>query len=139
GLYFDLPVGFEERCAEFAKYLKPKMQELQNIIVENKIFIQRTAKVGVLPLNLAINYGVTGPMLRGSGLRYDLRRVDNYSVYPEIDFDIPIGKGQMGEVGDCWDRTQVRVLECHESIKIIEQCIGKLLGDHKRTRDIDPQ
>lgn len=139
GLYYDLPVGFEERCREFVHYLKPKLVELQRIITDNKIFIQRTANVGVLPLDLAINYGISGPMLRASGLRLDLRRVDNYSVYPEIDFDIPIGKGEMGKVGDCWDRTQVRVLECYESIRIIEQCLDKLQGDHKRTRDFDPQ
>jgi NADH-quinone oxidoreductase subunit D len=139
GLFYDLPVGFEERCLEFLKYLKPKMKELEKIIIENKIFIERTANVGVLPLDLAINYGVSGPMLRGSGLRFDLRRVDNYSVYPEIDFDIPVGKGEMGKTGDCWDRTYVRVRECWESIKISEQCLTQLLGDHKRTRDFDPQ
>ncbi|MFL5730159.1 MAG: NADH-quinone oxidoreductase subunit D [Cytophagaceae bacterium] len=139
GLYFDLPVGFEERCRDLAKYLKPKMKELQQIIMDNKIFIHRTANVGVLPLDLAINYGASGPMLRGSGLKYDLRRVDGYSVYPQLDFDIPVGKGEMGTTGDCWDRTQVRVLECYESIRIIEQCLDKLQGEHKRTRDFDPQ
>jgi NADH-quinone oxidoreductase subunit D len=139
GLYFDLPVGFEERCRDLTKYLKPKMKELQQIIMGNKIFIHRTANVGVLPLDLAINYGASGPMLRGSGLRYDLRRIDAYSVYPEIDFEIPVGKGEMGTTGDCWDRTQVRVLECYESIKIIEQCLDKLQNDLKRTRDFDPQ
>lgn len=139
GLFYDLPVGFEERCAEFVKYLKPKLVELQRVISENKIFIERTANVGVLPLDLAINYGVTGPMLRASGLRYDLRRVDAYSVYPKLDFDIPIGKGDMGSVGDCWDRTQVRVLECYESIYIIEQCLEQLTKEHKRTREFDPQ
>jgi len=95
--------------------------------------------VGVLPLPVAINYGCTGPMLRGSGLRYDLRRVDGYSVYPELDFAIPIGEGKMGTVGDCWDRNYVRVLECYESIRIIEQCLDKLTSDHRRTRDYDPQ
>jgi len=139
GLYYDLPVGFEERCIEFIRYLKPKLVELQKIIIENKIFIERTANVGILPLDLAINYGVSGPMLRGSGLRYDLRRVDNYSVYPELDFDIPIGTGEMGTTGDCWDRTNVRVQECRESVKIIEQCLHRLTTDLKRTRDFDPQ
>ncbi|HXA01826.1 MAG TPA: NADH-quinone oxidoreductase subunit D [Cytophagaceae bacterium] len=139
GLYFDLPVGFEERCRDLTKYLKPKMKELQQIIMDNKIFIHRTANVGVLPLDLAVNYGASGPMLRGSGLRYDLRRVDGYSVYPDLEFDIPVGKGEMGTIGDCWDRTQVRVLECYESIKIIEQCLDKLQGDLKRSRDFDPQ
>lgn len=139
GLFYDLPVGFEERCLEFVQYLKPKLVELQQLVVENKIFIQRTANVGVLPLPVAINYGCTGPMLRGSGLRYDLRKVDGYSVYPELDFEVPIGEGKMGTVGDCWDRTWVRVVECWESVKMIEQSLVQLTGDYKRTRDFDPQ
>jgi NADH-quinone oxidoreductase subunit D len=139
GLFYDLPVGFEEQCAEFAQYLKPKLIETQHLLIENKIFIDRTANVGVLPMDLAINYGISGPMLRASGLKFDLRKVDAYSVYPDIDFDIPIGKGEMGALGDCWDRTWVRLMECFESVKIIEQCITQLTGDYKRTRDFDPQ
>ncbi|WP_234736299.1 NADH-quinone oxidoreductase subunit D [Tellurirhabdus bombi] len=139
GLYYDLPVGFEERCREYLTYLKPKLIEMQQLVIENKIFVKRTANVGVLPLPVAIDYGCTGPVLRGSGLRYDLRRVDNYSVYPELDFDIPIGEGKMGTVGDCWDRNYVRVLECWESVRIAEQCLDQLQGDLKRTRDFDPQ
>jgi NADH-quinone oxidoreductase subunit D len=139
GLFYDLPVGFEERCSEFVRYIKPKLKELEDILINNKIFIARTANVGVLPLDLAINNGVTGPMLRASGLRFDLRRVDGYSIYPELDFDIPIGEGKMGAVGDCWDRTYVRYLELYESIKIIEQCLVQLTGDHKRSKDFDPQ
>lgn len=139
GLYYDLPVGFEERCTEFIEYLQPKLEELKNILIDNKIFIERTANVGILPLKVAINYGVTGPMLRASGLRYDLRRVDGYSVYPELDFDIPIGKGEVGTLGDCWDRTFVRAAECAESVKIIEQCLTRLTTDLKRSRDFDPQ
>jgi NADH-quinone oxidoreductase subunit D len=139
GLFYDIPVGFEDRCLEFVKYLKPKLTELDQLLLNNKIFIDRTANVGVLPLDLAINSGVTGPMLRASGLRFDLRRVDNYSVYPELDFQIPVGDGRMGTLGDCWDRTYVRFLEIFESLKIIEQCVEKLTTDHKRSRDFDPQ
>ena len=139
GLFYDLPVGFEERCQEFVTYIKPKIQELNTVLIENKIFVDRTANVGVLPLDLAINCGVTGPMLRGSGLRFDLRKVDGYSVYPELDFDIPIGEGKMGKRGDCWDRTYVRVEEIYESLKIVQQCLNKLTTEHKRTRDFDPQ
>jgi NADH-quinone oxidoreductase subunit D len=139
GLYYDVPLGFEERCTEFIRYLRPKLVELQKILLENKIFIDRTANVGVLPLDLAINCGVTGPMLRASGLRFDLRRVDGYSVYPELDFEIPVGDGRKGTLGDCWDRTYVRFLEIYESMKIMEQCVAKLTGEHKRTRDFDPQ
>lgn len=139
GLFYDLPVGFEDRCKEFIDYLKPKLHELDSILIDNKIFIERTADVGVLPLELAINYGITGPMLRASGLRFDLRKVDAYSVYPEIDFIIPIGEGKMGTVGDCWDRTWVRMQEVYESVKIIEQCLEKLTKEHKRTKEFDPQ
>ncbi len=139
GLFYDLPVGFEERCREFVRYIKPKIRELETVLIENKIFIDRTANVGVLPLDLAINCGVTGPMLRGSGLRLDLRKVDGYSVYPELDFGIPIGTGKMGKVGDCWDRTHVRVEEIYESLKIVDQCLDKLTKEHQRTRDFDPQ
>ena len=139
GLYYDLPLQFEERCAEFSAYLKPKLEHLETLLITNKIFIERTAKVGVLPLDLAINYGVTGPMLRGSGLKYDLRRVDGYSVYPELDFDIPIGSGAMGTVGDCWDRTYVRMQECRESLKIIDQCLTILSSKLKRDKDFNPR
>ena len=139
GLFYDIPVGFEEKCLEFVKYLIPKLLETEDILLKNKIFIGRTANVGVLPLDLAINYGCSGPVLRGSGLKLDLRKVDAYSVYPEIDFSIPIGQGKVGTTGDCWDRTDVRMQECKESIKIIEQCLEKLLKDQKRTSDFDPQ
>ncbi|MEM8564849.1 MAG: NADH-quinone oxidoreductase subunit D [Bacteroidota bacterium] len=139
GLFYDLPVGFEERCGQFVDYLRPKLNELDDVVINNKIFVDRTANVGVLSRDMAINYGVTGPMLRASGLRLDLRKVDGYSVYPELDFSIPIGEGKMGAVGDCWDRNYVRVQEIHESLKIVEQCLKQLTTDHKRTRDFDPQ
>ena len=139
GLFYDLPLGFEEQCDEFVRYLKPKLRELEKLVVDNKIFIQRTANVGELPLALAINYGCSGPVLRGSGLRYDLRKVDAYSVYPEIEFSVPIGEGKMGKTGDCWDRNYVRVAECWESLRIIEQCLEKLTKEHKRTREFNPQ
>jgi NADH-quinone oxidoreductase subunit D len=103
------------------------------------VFINRTANVGVLPLDVAINYGCSGPMLRGSGLKYDLRRIDSYSAYPELEFDIPVGKGLMGAVGDCWDRYKVRVDEIEESLKIMEQCVHRLQKELKRTPDFDPR
>ena len=139
GLYYDLPVGFEEKCGELIHYLKPKLTEIDRLIIDNNIFIKRTANVGVLPLDLAINYGVSGPMLRASGLRLDLRKVDGYSVYPVLEFEVPIGQGKMGQVGDCWDRTWVRMQECRASMQIIEQCLCRLTGDFKRTPDFNPQ
>ncbi|QQL48393.1 NADH-quinone oxidoreductase subunit D [Mucilaginibacter ginkgonis] len=139
GLFYDLPVGFEERCLEFVTYFKPKLKELNQLLTDNQIFISRTANVGVLPIDVAINYGCSGPVLRGSGVKWDLRRIDNYSAYPELEFDIPVGKGEMGSVGDCWDRYKVRVDEITESLKMIEQCSNRLLTDLKRTPDFDPR
>lgn len=139
GLYYDLPVGFEERCKEFIDYFKPKMGELNELLTGNEIFISRTANVGILPLSTAINYGCSGPMLRGSGLKWDLRRVDEYSAYPELEFEIPIGKGEMGTVGDCWDRFKVRIDEIEQSVGIISQCLERLLTDLKRTKEFDPR
>ena len=139
GLFYDLPVGFEEKCAEFIDYLRPKLDHLENLLLSNQIFIDRTANIGVLPMDLAINYGVTGPILRGSGLKWDLRRVDGYSVYPELEFDVPIGTGQVGTKGDCWDRTWVRMQECRESVRIIDQCLNQLKGEHKRSKEFDPR
>ena len=139
GLYYDLPVGFEEKCRDLVRYLAKKLADFEKFLIENPIFIGRTAKVGVLPKELAIDYGVSGPMLRASGLRVDLRRIDAYSVYPALDFDIPIGTGTMGALGDCWDRAWVRYRECMESIKIIEQCLTHLSTDCKRTPAFDPR
>ena len=139
GLFYDLPVGFEERCQEFVQYFKPKLDELDEILTRNEIFIQRTANIGVLPADVAINYGCSGPVLRASGIKWDLRRIDGYSVYPELDFDIPVGKGEVGAVGDCWDRYKVRVDEIRESVKIIEQCLGRLMKDFARSPDFDPR
>lgn len=139
GLFYDIPVGFEEQCEKLCTYLKPKLKSVDELLLSNKIFIERTANVGVLDKSLAINYGVTGPILRASGLRYDLRKVDGYGVYPELEFEVPIGKGEKGTLGDCWDRTWVRLQECYESISLIEQCVTKLKREHARTKEFDPR
>lgn len=139
GLFYDLPVGFEERCKEFVAYFKTKLDELDGLLTNNEIFIARTANIGVLPADVAINYGCSGPMLRASGIKWDLRRLDSYSVYSELEFDIPIGQGLMGTMGDCWDRYKVRVDEVRESVRIIEQCLDRLLLDYPRTADFDPR
>lgn len=139
GLFYDLPVGFEERCQEFVDYFEPKLPELDRLLTDNQIFIARTANIGVLPADVAINYGCSGPMLRASGIKWDLRRVDEYSVYPELEFDIPVGEGAMGKKGDCWDRYKVRVDEVRESVRIIRQCLEQLSGPLRRTPDFDPR
>jgi NADH-quinone oxidoreductase subunit D len=75
---------------------------------------------------MAINYGVSGPMLRASGVKYDIRKNDPYSIYNRFDFDIPVGQGLQGTVGDTWDRYWVKVLEIEESLKIVEQAIEQI-------------
>ncbi len=140
GLYYDLPLDFEARVREFVAYVGPKLDELDQILIDNPIFVDRTAHIGVLPAAVAVAWGCSGPMLRGSGLPLDLRRADGYSVYPDLDFDIPVGTGQMGTVGDCWDRNWVRAQECRESLRIIQQCLDQLeTGVARRTPDFNPQ
>ena len=126
GLSHDIHPDFQRMTKEFVEYFRPKIVELNELLSFNKIFIERTANVGILPVETAVNYGVTGPMLRASGLKWDLRKNDPYSIYDRFDFDIPVGMGEMGTVGDSWDRYFVRVQEMEESLKIIEQAIDQI-------------
>ncbi len=126
GLSHDIHPDFVRLTKEFIEYFKPKIVELNELLSYNKIFIERTANVGILPLETAVNYGVTGPVLRASGLKWDLRKNDPYSIYHKFDFEIPVGDGRMGTVGDSWDRYFVRVREMEESLKIIEQAIDQI-------------
>ncbi|MDP8305550.1 MAG: NADH-quinone oxidoreductase subunit D [Candidatus Chlorobium antarcticum] len=128
GLAYDVPAGFNERVLEFVNYFRPKALELQQLLTENEIFVKRTKGVGIMPADVAINYGWSGPMLRGSGVQWDLRRNDPYSIYPELDFAVPVPDGKLSVVGDCLSRHLVRALEIEESLKIIEQCIDKMPG-----------
>jgi NADH-quinone oxidoreductase subunit D len=126
GLSHDVQPDFAGRVKDFCRYFRPQIKELNDLLSYNKIFIKRTANVGVLPADVAINYAVSGPVLRGSGVQWDLRKDDPYSVYDRFDFEIPVGKGLKGTVGDCWDRYMVRVHEMEQSINIIEQAVDKL-------------
>ena len=126
GVSHDLPPTFLQRTTEFLDYFEPQIEEYNQLLTTNKIFIERTADVGVMPLDVAINYGVTGPTLRGSGCDYDLRKTEPYSIYEKFDFNVPVGEGLMGTVGDCWDRYYVRILEVKESVKILRQAIKSI-------------
>ena len=126
GLSHDLPTGFVEATLNFLDYFEPKVDEFENLLGHNKIFVERTADIGIMPAEVAISYGVTGPNLRGSGVKWDLRIDDPYSIYDRFDFNVPVGKGMKGTVGDCWDRFYVRIHEIRESIKIVRQAIDQL-------------
>jgi NADH-quinone oxidoreductase subunit D len=126
GLSHDIHPDFVRKTKKFVSEFKPKIVELNNLLSHNKIFVERTANIGVLPGDVAINYGITGPNLRASGVKWDLRKDDPYSIYDRFDFDIPVGEGLYGTTGDCWDRYYIRVLEIEQSIKIIEQAIDNI-------------
>ena len=126
GVREDIPVGFIEQVKEFLEYFEPKIKEYNDLLSFNHIFINRTGNVGVCSAATAIGYGLTGPSLRGSGVKWDLRKSHPYSRYEEFDFDVPVGKGECGTVGDCWDRYFVRILEMTQSVRIIRQAIEKL-------------
>jgi NADH-quinone oxidoreductase subunit D len=99
------------------------LDEFEELLTGNEILMARTQGVGRLPAKLAVGAGITGPMLRASGVGYDLRKVDGYGVYPRLDFRVPVGAD-----GDTYDRYMVRVLEMRESIKILRQALGTLPG-----------
>ncbi len=123
GVSHDLPLAWIENVFSFLDYFEPKIQEYNNILTYNKIFIERTADVGVLPPEVAVSYGVSGPNLRGSGVKWDLRRDERYSIYDRFEFNIPVGAGELGTVGDCWDRYYVRMAEMVESVQILRQAL----------------
>jgi NADH-quinone oxidoreductase subunit D len=126
GVSHDLYPEFKNDALNFLKEFKRNLKDLEILLVENKIFIERTAGIGVLPENIAINYAASGPMIRGSGIPYDIRKIEPYGIYDRFEFNIPVGEGMMGKKGDCWDRFYVRYLEILESIKIIEQALDSL-------------
>ncbi|MEK9136241.1 MAG: NADH-quinone oxidoreductase subunit D [Bacteroidota bacterium] len=126
GLSHDVPSDFQQKVKDFCKYFRPNIKELNDLLSYNKIFVERTANVGVLPADVAINYAASGPVLRGSGVKWDLRKNDPYSIYDRFDWEIPVGKGRMGTVGDCWDRYMVRIQEMEQSLNILEQAVDKI-------------
>jgi len=129
GSTYDLTDDMVNKIGEFLDYFEPKVKEYNDLLSYNQIFIKRTANVGVISEKMCTDYALTGPVIRGSGIAYDLRRPlegKGYSAYDEMDFDVCVGKGEVGELGDCWDRYIVRMLEMIESCKIIRQAIKML-------------
>jgi NADH-quinone oxidoreductase subunit D len=114
------------RAGQFCDDMEEEAKKYHELVSTNKIFIERTANVGVFSVEDCLTYGATGPVLRGSGMKWDLRKNKPYSLYNEFDFDVPVGIGEHGVVGDCWNRYIVRMKEVGESIKIIRQVLQKL-------------
>lgn len=126
GLSHDVPSDFVDKTRAFVNQFKKTIVEVNNLLSFNEIFIKRTANVGVLPADVAINYATSGPVLRGSGVDWDLRRDDPYGIYHKFDWQVQVGKGERGTLGDCWDRYMVRAREMEQSLKIIEQAIEQI-------------
>ncbi len=126
GVSGDLPDGFIEKLSEFLDYFTPKIDEYNELISYNKIFVHRLANVGVISPEDAVAYGLVGPNLRGSGIKWDLRVDEPYSVYDRFDFDVIVGFGEKGTIGDAFDRYMVRIREMKECVKILRQAIDGL-------------
>lgn len=121
GVAKDLYPGFEEDLTTCLDYLEDRFCEYRWMLDESEIFNMRTKGVGILPKDEAVNRGATGPVLRGSGVKADIRRLEPYSIYDRFDFDIP-----MREEGDCLARYQVRMEEMEQSVRIIRQALNEL-------------
>ncbi|MCY2923941.1 MAG: NADH-quinone oxidoreductase subunit D, partial [Planctomycetota bacterium] len=134
GVRFDAPAGWVEKVREFLDYFEPKIDEYNELLSFNQIFIKRTANVGVIPADRAIAYGLSGPVLRGSGVKWDLRKDTPDLVYDKMDFDVCVGEGRMGKVGDCWDRYFVRVIEMGQSVRIIRQALDQMPAGEVRAK-----
>jgi NADH-quinone oxidoreductase subunit D len=127
GVSHDLPDGFVKACRHFLREFDAiTFPELVDLLIGHKIFVKRTAAVGVCPVELAISYDLTGPNLRGSGLPRDLRKDHPYCGYESYAFEVPVGRGAYGPLGSCFDRNWVRVEEMRESSKILHQALERL-------------
>jgi NADH-quinone oxidoreductase subunit D len=126
GVAWDLPSGWREKAAAFIDRFEPLIDEYNDLISYNKIYVERLVDVAVITPEEAIDFNLVGPNLRGSGVKFDVRKDIPYSIYPELDFDVPVGRGEMGSLGDSFDRYIVRMNEMKESCKIIRQCLRQM-------------
>ncbi len=130
GVNRDMPAGLAEDIARWCDQFEPLFDDLDDLLSENRIFKQRTVDIGVVNAEDALNLGFAGPMLRASGVPWDLRKAQPYAMYERMEFDIPVGRN-----GDCWDRYLVRMMEVKESLKIVRQCLDQMRPGPVRTDD----
>jgi NADH-quinone oxidoreductase subunit D len=121
GVSQDLPPDFKEKTETVVAMLGPKFDEYENLLLNNYIYKKRNKGVGVLKAEDALNYSCSGPVLRASGINWDLRKAEPYSVYDRFDFEVPLGTA-----GDCWDRTWVHLEEMRQSLRIISQALEQI-------------
>ncbi len=130
GVHQDIPAGMDQEIDRFCDGFGKVIDDVETLVTTNRIWKQRTVDVGVVTSEEAQAWGFSGPMLRGSGIAWDLRRSQPYEVYSELEFDIAIGKN-----GDCYDRYLVRMEEMRQSLRIIKQCIAKMPKGEVMTTD----
>ena len=130
GVHQDMPAGLDERIRAFREPFAKRLDEIETLLTENRIWKQRTVDIGVVTAEQAMDWGFSGPMLRGSGVAWDLRKAQPYDVYDRMDFDIPVGKN-----GDCYDRYLVRVEEMRQSLRIMDQCLDEMPDGPIKTAD----
>lgn len=123
GVHQDLPQGLTDQIAAFCDRFPKIIDDMEGLLTENRIFKQRTVDIGIATKEQALAWGLTGPMMRASGIAWDLRKSQPYDAYAALDFGVPIGKN-----GDCYDRYLVRIAEMRESLKIIRQCLANMPG-----------
>jgi NADH-quinone oxidoreductase subunit D len=121
GVAGDVPGDFSERIRAFVRRMHGRFSVYKNLVTDNVIFLKRTRDIGIITADMARRYGATGPTLRGSGIAFDIRKSRPYSVYPQLDFEVPVG-----EAGDCLDRYVVHIEEMRQSLRILEQCLDRL-------------
>ena len=129
GVFQEPPADFWPAVQHFAEEMPGYIDDLEGLITGNEIVLARTRDVGILTPELAVNSSVTGPILRASGVKWDLRKAEPYEVYDRMEFDVPIGNQ-----GDTFDRYLVRILEMRESVKIVEQCLRDMPEGEVRTK-----
>jgi NADH-quinone oxidoreductase subunit D len=124
GLLYDLYDGFEKEVRKFSDMFLGKIDEYEQLLTKNRIWLERTQNVGILKAEDAIAYGVTGPVLRGSGVKWDVRKAQPYEAYDRVEFDVPVGRHEGW--GDTYDRYLVRLAEMRQSVRIIRQSVERL-------------
>ncbi len=130
GVHQDMPGGLADDISAFVDRFPKRIDDLEQLLTENRIFKQRTVDIGIVGTQQARDWGFSGPMLRASGVPWDLRKSQPYDAYADMDFDIPIGKN-----GDCWDRYLVRMEEMRQSLRIMRQALDRMPGGHVMVND----
>ncbi|CAH1996539.1 unnamed protein product [Acanthoscelides obtectus] len=130
GVSQDLPLGLLDDIYEWASKFNERLDEVEDLLTNNRIWVQRTTDIGIISAEDALNYGFSGVMLRGSGIKWDLRKTQPYDSYELFEFDVPIGTK-----GDCYDRYLCRLEEMRQSLRIIDQCLNKMPPGEIKTDD----